>query len=603
MSYRKNRRRKRGVSLEIKLLVMCGVMLACPLVAAFVTLHALSTQAALATRINLAGRQRMLTQRFAKEVLDDVAFPSKDTGGQHQWKTTKKLFETTIAALYDGGTTYRDLQMTSPVLLDAERNSEIRAKLDSVRGIWSQLQHAAQGLQSTKPDSPDFRRHLADFRKLNVRCLKEMNAAVKMLETEAGTQFASSAQYGAGIISLVLFLGVLFYIRKRVISPIKAALKLANAVSDGDLTQSCKVTSTDEVGELSEALNDMCQHLREMVHEIVGTTASVHAASDQLSDTARILTDGAQLTATQSTSVASAAEEMSTNLGHMSTLTQKMTDNIRNVSGAINEMSGGVAEIAKNAEHASAMADNAADLVGFSNTNIGQLGEAAQEIGKVVETIQDIAEQTNLLALNATIEAARAGEAGKGFAVVATEVKELAKQTAEATEDIRMRIGAIQGSTAKAVESIGQISEVIGEVTEFSKSIASAVEGQTITTKEIAANINEASQAAESVAVSASETASAAHEITRNIASVDHAAQETAGGAGQTQGAASELSALAEKQQAVISKFRMNEPTLGNVGTKDKGTAASREKSVRRAAPLADSPATEVTEWPSHVSC
>ena len=64
----------------------------------------------------------------------------------------------------------------------------------------------------------------------------------------------------------------------------------------------------------------------------------------------------------------------------------------------------------------------------------------ADEIGKVIEVIQDIAEQTNLLALNATIEAARAGDAGKGFAVVATEVKELAKQTANATIDIRKRI-------------------------------------------------------------------------------------------------------------------------------------------------------------------
>jgi methyl-accepting chemotaxis protein len=82
------------------------------------------------------------------------------------------------------------------------------------------------------------------------------------------------------------------------------------------------------------------------------------------------------------------------------------------------------------------------------------LGSSAKSIGNVVETITEISEQVNLLALNATIEAARAGEAGKGFAVVANEIKELAKQTAEATQDIRLKIETIQGSTEGTVTEI-----------------------------------------------------------------------------------------------------------------------------------------------------
>jgi len=82
---------------------------------------------------------------------------------------------------------------------------------------------------------------------------------------------------------------------------------------------------------------------------------------------------------------------------------------------------------------------------------VDELGVAATEISKVTEVITEISEQTNLLALNATIEAARAGEAGKGFAVVANEIKELAKQTAEATLDIRpkMNLSRIQRITLR----------------------------------------------------------------------------------------------------------------------------------------------------------
>ncbi|HYW78895.1 MAG TPA: methyl-accepting chemotaxis protein, partial [Thermoguttaceae bacterium] len=189
--------------------------------------------------------------------------------------------------------------------------------------------------------------------------------------------------------------------------------------------------------------------------------------------------------------------------------------------------------------------------------SIGQLGTAADEIGKVIETIQDIAEQTNLLALNATIEAARAGDAGKGFAVVASEVKELAKQTADATEDIRVRIEGIQSSTGEAVVSIGQISDVIHQVNDVSKTIASAVEEQSITTREIAQNVTQTSDAATSVSAGVAQSASASQEITQNIAGVDQGARQTAQGASKTQNASQELAGLAEQLQTLVGQFKV----------------------------------------------
>jgi len=149
-------------------------------------------------------------------------------------------------------------------------------------------------------------------------------------------------------------------------------------------------------------------------------------------------------------------------------------------------------------------------LAESTGTLVNRLGESGSMIGGVVKTITSIAEQTNLLALNATIEAARAGEVGKGFAVVANEVKELAKETARATEDIGGKIGAIQQDTRLAIEAIRQIQAIITRINEIQTSIASAVEEQTATTREIGRNVTEAAKGTTEIAASITGVADAA---------------------------------------------------------------------------------------------
>ena len=136
-------------------------------------------------------------------------------------------------------------------------------------------------------------------------------------------------------------------------------------------------------------------------------------------------------------------------------------------------------EISTNAAKTAQMTNEATELGKKTLEMVTSLKESTKAISSVVEIIKDISEQTNLLALNATIEAARAGEAGKGFAVVATEVKELAKQSAQATEEIRGQVEDIQGKTDLAAQSVQNIFENINQIDQASSTIAAAVEEQT----------------------------------------------------------------------------------------------------------------------------
>ena len=394
--------------------------------------------------------------------------------------------------------------------------------------------------------------------------LNTLRQGIVAKQDQLGPKLQAAGRRAVGIMLAVGFGALLFaaviavVMTHSIVRPVRATVAMLKDIAqgEGDLTKRLEVQRRDEIGELARWFNLFVEKIQETIRQITGDAATLAGASTQLSATATQLASGAEETTNQSASVAAAAEQMSTSMQGIAAASEEMSSNVKVVASSVEQLTASISEVAKSAEQAASVASNAAELARVSNDRIGRLGSAADEIGKVIEVIQDIAEQTNLLALNATIEAARAGEAGKGFAVVATEVKELAKQTATATEDIRQRIEGIQSSTGDAVRAIGQIGEVIERVNEVSRTIASAVEEQSITTKEIAQNMAQTSSAAVVVSKGVTETASVSQEITRNLVGVDQAAKQSAQGAVQTQAAGRDLAQLAGQLQTLVAQFR-----------------------------------------------
>lgn len=387
-----------------------------------------------------------------------------------------------------------------------------------------------------------------------------------LVRVDADQAFASTynSLYSLGYTILIssIVIAVLAYLVARTFTkPLHKTIAMLQDVAegDGDLTKRLDESRKDEIGEVAHWFNLFIGQIQNMVAEIASNSNVLSEGSTRLVTTATQLSSGAESSKHRSASVSSAAEEMSINMKNMASSSTQMSGGINSVVAAIDEMTTTIAEIAKHAETSAGVADKATRIAEDSNSKICHLGTAADEIGRVIEVIEDIAEQTNLLALNATIEAARAGEAGKGFAVVATEVKELAKQTSTATEDIRKRIQHIQSSTQDAVGSISEISEVINSVNELARTIASAVEEQSITTRQISQDMSETASAAEVVARGVEESATASGEITQNICEVDRVLSETVQGAGLSQQSGEELARLAQNLRSVVSRFKIGE--------------------------------------------
>lgn len=395
---------------------------------------------------------------------------------------------------------------------------------------------------------------LDDISQASKSAIKQSRDIAGEANDDLGT--ASSVIMIGLVISVILAAVISVTITRRITKPVQEVLGVVSAVSEGDLTRKSEVDSSDEIGELATAINQMSGNLRKIVSELVQNASALSAASEELSATSNELASSSEEMTSQSNTVASASEELSVNMSNMTKTAQTLSDSSNTVAQGVEEMSSSIREVAQNCSKESQIAEQANRQSAETRAVMNKLGESAREIGTVVELISNIADQTNLLALNATIEAASAGEAGKGFAVVANEVKELARQTAEATGQISSLIKDIQTNTTNSVDAIEKVSSIIQDVYDISHSIAATVEEQSATSNEMSKNMSSISRSAEEMAANISEGAMGANEVSQNITGISMAANQVASGASETTAASQELSKMASALRTITERFK-----------------------------------------------
>jgi methyl-accepting chemotaxis protein len=297
-----------------------------------------------------------------------------------------------------------------------------------------------------------------------------------------------------------------------------------NALAMDQMAEERTASDSRAEAEKRQAVLQLADSLDSIVSSVVD---SIGSAAHGLQSTATGLTSTAEGTRRQATAAADASD--------------MARANVQAVAAAAEELSVSIAEISRQVGTSVEMVSRAVEDSNHTNARVAKLSEAAEKIETVVALIHQIASRTNLLALNATIEAAHAGAAGVGFAVVASEVKQLAQQTAKATSEIAVQIGAIQQATRESVDAIGGISRTIGEMGAITAAISEAVEQQGLATTAIARNIQDA--------------ASGTSRATANIASVSDAARQTGDAADAVLSAAAALATDSDKLRGQVRAF------------------------------------------------
>jgi len=343
---------------------------------------------------------------------------------------------------------------------------------------------------------------------------------------------------GIGIMAVISWL-----ISISIMRPLDKLILVSDEISQGDLSQNIVASNNDEIGQLSDAMEQMRQRLREMITKISSTTMQLTSASDEISNISRQTMDGVQhqqqetdMAVTAMNEMTLTVQEVATNISHTNSAAQD----------ADHETKIGAEIVKKTVDQIQQLASQIDDTSGMIN----QVEKNSDEISTVLDVIKSIAEQTNLLALNAAIEAARAGEQGRGFAVVADEVRTLAGRTQEATEEINQMIEKLQQGSKEAVDAMQRSSEQV-KVT-----VTQAEEaGDRLTT--ISTAVEKISDMSAQISTAAEEQGKVAEEINNTIISINDRSTETVNGSEKTSEASNKLTQMASELQGMVVEFKV----------------------------------------------
>lgn len=463
-------RKKRGIGLEMKIMLLILLFAAAAFGCIFILVNKLQS-------ITNVSNEIVTKQVTEQEQISELSREFTYINGQvltHVMTTnnvTMEELKTKILTEME----QMDTQMDAFSKCLSE-NDQRRDAFQSAYDVYAKYKRTVESLLETSAANKtqayvSATSNLPMFNESIEACMDEMLEITETQMDIAHAGMEERAESVPGIVavaSLILALTMLLImigIKLWVINPVKGATKQVDELvegirnNEGDITRRIRVRSRDEIGRLSMAINDLVSQMQEIIEALQNGCRRMQETQTGISACVEKVNESAANTTQNLTRLSGGMEKVSGAVQEVKEDTLLLGQTVEGMKQVAEEGSSYAAGIKGKAgemkEVALASKKEATSMLSEINAAVNSSIESSQQIHKITKLTGDIlgiAGTTNLLALNASIEAARAGEAGKGFAVVAEEIRNLADSSRESANHIKE-------ISDRVVESVQELSD------------------------------------------------------------------------------------------------------------------------------------------------
>ena len=441
------------MKIKYKLLITFGLLILMSFAIVGINYLTYETLGSDANVINYSGRLRAASYRMAQ--LGNMIISSGDSEDINALNGGIKNFDKLLSDINTGNEEEGLVEITHKATIDKLKlinekwNKEFKPAYESIL-----ISNDSSSLTLINAEVPGY--------------VDSINELVTGYSKYSSSKVVTAKVTNGILILIILIIGLLSFamLNKGIRQPIATLNDSLKDLSqgDGDLTKRIKVTSKDEIGEMTTYFNLFIGNIHEIVKDISNISISLSQNMEAIADTTEELTKSTELIAMSSMDVAEGSSLQGDKLGKLNDYVEKIKLDIESVSHKALETLNSSQESQTSVDKGnSQVVSQAADLNEFVSSieeashNVEDLNQSSEEIKAIVELIHSISSQTNLLALNASIEAARAGEAGRGFAVVADEIRKLAEETSVSAEQISNIVSSISDKTVNVKLSMDEL--------------------------------------------------------------------------------------------------------------------------------------------------